>query len=99
MSFRSVLVGVVIAFALVIGAFLVNRARPKAETEQPSPEYIRASGKCAECHLRLQYSVLFPNLTVLGLIGLWQLRSLVGACCPNGESRIFPPLRGEGALQ
>lgn len=58
MSFRSVFLGVVIAFALVIGAFLVNRARPKIETEQPSAEYIRASGKCAECHLRLQYSVV-----------------------------------------
>lgn len=58
MSFRSVFLAVVIAFALVLSAFLVNRARPKSETEQPNAEYIRASGKCAECHLRTQYSVV-----------------------------------------
>ena len=58
MSFRSVFLGVVIAFALVIAAFLINRARPKVETEQPSAEFIRASGKCAECHLRTQYSIV-----------------------------------------
>jgi len=58
MSFRAVFVAVVIAFALIVGAFLVNRARPKVETEQPSPELVRASGKCAECHARIQYSVV-----------------------------------------
>jgi nitrate/TMAO reductase-like tetraheme cytochrome c subunit len=58
MSFRSVFLGVVIAFALVMAAFLVNRARPKAETEQPTADFVRASGKCAECHLRTQYSIV-----------------------------------------
>jgi len=58
MSFRSVFLAVVIAFALVLGAFLVNRARPKVETEQPSAEFVRATGKCAECHARTQYSVV-----------------------------------------
>ena len=28
------------------------------ETEQPSAEFVRASGKCAECHARTQYSVV-----------------------------------------
>ncbi|MFZ0734868.1 MAG: hypothetical protein WAM79_21310 [Candidatus Sulfotelmatobacter sp.] len=58
MSFRSVFIAVVIAFALILAAFLLNRARPKVETEQPSAALVRASGKCAECHLRTQYSVV-----------------------------------------
>ena len=58
MSFRSVFLAVVIAFALVMAAFLINRARPGVETEQPSAELVRASGKCAECHARTQYSVV-----------------------------------------
>jgi len=58
MSFRSVFVAVVIAFALIVAAFLINRARPSTETEQPSAELVRATGKCAECHARTQYSVV-----------------------------------------
>ena len=58
MSFRPVFIAVVIAFALILGAFLVDRARPRAETEQPGSDFVRASGKCAECHSRLQYSVV-----------------------------------------
>ncbi|HKV41757.1 MAG TPA: multiheme c-type cytochrome [Blastocatellia bacterium] len=58
MSFRSVFIAVVIGFALVTAAFLVNRQRPKSETEQPSAELVRATGKCAECHSRQQYSVV-----------------------------------------
>jgi len=58
MSFRAVFIAVVIAFALVLSAFLINRARPKVETEQPSAALVRATGKCAECHARTQYSVV-----------------------------------------
>ncbi len=58
MSFRSVFMAVTIAFGLILGAFLVNRARPQVETEQPTADFVRASGKCAECHARLQYSVV-----------------------------------------
>ena len=58
MHFRSVFVAVSIAFALVLAAFLVNRARPRVETEQPSAQFVRASGKCAECHARTQYSIV-----------------------------------------
>src|SRR5436190_4774873 len=58
MSFRPVFIAVVIAFALVVGAFLVNRARPRVEVEQPSAESVRATGKCAECHTAQQYSVV-----------------------------------------
>jgi hydroxylamine dehydrogenase len=58
MSFRSVFLAVVIAFALILAAFLVNRQRPSIETAQPTADFVRASGKCAECHARLQYSVV-----------------------------------------
>jgi hydroxylamine dehydrogenase len=58
MSFRSVFLAVLIAFALVLCAFLINRARPRVETEQPTDEFVRATGKCAECHARTQYSIV-----------------------------------------
>lgn len=58
MSFRSVFVAVVIAFALIVSAFLVNRQRPSVETTQPTADFVRASGKCAECHSRMQYAVV-----------------------------------------
>lgn len=58
MSFRSVFIAVTVSFALILGAFLINRARPRVETEQPTADFVRASGKCAECHARLQYSVV-----------------------------------------
>src|SRR5215470_9783685 len=58
MSFRSVFLAVVFAFALILIAFLLNRARPKVETEQPNADLVRATGKCAECHARTQYSVV-----------------------------------------
>jgi cytochrome c553 len=62
------------AFAQVAGAFLVNRARPRVEVEQPSAASVRATGKCAECHTAQQYSVvheLFPNLVLPASIALW----------------------------
>src|SRR5262245_24935380 len=58
MTFRPVFIAVVIACALIVGAFLLNRARPRSETDQPSASFVRASGKCAECHLQQQYSVV-----------------------------------------
>ena len=51
MSFRSVFIAVVIAFGLIVAGFLINRARPRVETEQPTEALVRASGKCAECHV------------------------------------------------
>ena len=58
MSFRSVFIAVVVAFALIVAGFLIQRARPKVESEQPSAALVRATGKCAECHARTQYSVV-----------------------------------------
>jgi len=58
MTFKSVFIAVVIGFALVAGAFLINSKRPPVETDQPSAAFVRASGKCAECHSQQQYSVV-----------------------------------------
>ncbi len=58
MTFRPVFIAVVIAFALVLAGFLINRARPSVETERASADLVRATGKCAECHSRMQYSVV-----------------------------------------
>jgi len=58
MSFRSVFISVVIAFALIVSAFLINRQRPRGETGQPNAALVEASGKCAECHYNQQYSVV-----------------------------------------
>lgn len=58
MSFRSIFIAVVIAFALIVAAFLINRARPRVETAQPTAALVRATGKCAECHAETQYSVV-----------------------------------------
>src|ERR1051326_8936381 len=58
MSFRPVFIAVVISFGLIVAAFLMNRARPRVETAQPTADFVRASGKCAECHLQQQYSVV-----------------------------------------
>jgi hydroxylamine dehydrogenase len=58
MSFRSVFIALVISFGLILGAFLINSQRPRAEIDQPTVALVRASGKCAECHSRLQHSVV-----------------------------------------
>src|SRR5262245_51887683 len=58
MSFRSVFIALVIGFGLVLAAFLINAQRPKVELSQPTVDLVRATGKCAECHDRLQHSVV-----------------------------------------
>lgn len=58
MSFRAVFIAVVVAFALIVSAFLFNRARPHIETDQHAAAFVRAVGKCAECHAQQQYSIV-----------------------------------------
>ena len=58
MSFRSVFIGLVIGFGLVLGGYLIHRQRPGLETGQPTAEFVRATGKCAECHSQSQHSVV-----------------------------------------
>ncbi len=52
MTFRHIFVSIILATAMVVAAFMVHSVRPDLETAQPGPEYIRATGKCAECHRR-----------------------------------------------
>ena len=58
MSFRSVFIAVVIGFGLILAGYLINRQRPAPETEQATPNLVRASGKCAECHTRQQHAIV-----------------------------------------
>src|SRR5437773_2192990 len=58
LSFRPVFIAVVIGTALLVAAFMLNWYRPRFVTDQPTAALIRASGKCAECHLNLQHSVV-----------------------------------------
>lgn len=58
MSFRSVFIAVVIGTALLVAAVMVNGYRPRLVTEQPTAALVRASGKCAECHVNQHYSVV-----------------------------------------
>ncbi len=51
-SFKSVFIAIVIAGALVVGAFFIQAQRPDVATQQPSPEMVKATGKCASCHRR-----------------------------------------------
>ena len=58
MSFRSVFIALVIGFGLVLAGFMINSQRPRVETGQPGADFIRATGKCAECHTRQQHSIV-----------------------------------------
>src|SRR5215472_14788870 len=58
MSFRAVFIAITISTALILAAYLINSRRPRVVVEQPSAAFVRASGKCAECHLNTQYSVV-----------------------------------------
>ena len=50
--FKSVFIAVFIGTALIVVALLFNTYRPQRDTEQPQAEFVRATGKCASCHLR-----------------------------------------------
>lgn len=52
MSFRSIVIAVILGVALVVAAFLINWRRPAVELNQPTAEHVKATGKCAECHRR-----------------------------------------------
>ncbi len=56
MSFRSVFIAIVIGFGLTLAGFLINRFRPSGEVDTSSVAFVRATGKCAECHSQQQFS-------------------------------------------
>lgn len=51
-SFGNVFIAVVIGGALILAALIVNHQRPDVHTAQPDEDFVRATGKCAQCHLR-----------------------------------------------
>ncbi len=48
--FRSVFIAVFLGTAAIAAAWIVQSRRPAVETSQPSPQLVKATGKCAECH-------------------------------------------------
>lgn len=58
MSFRPVLIAVIIGTTLIVAAFTLNSFRPRVIVQEPTAALIRASGKCAECHINQQYSIV-----------------------------------------
>ena len=50
--FKNVFIAIFIGTSLMIGALMINQKRPQTQSKQnqPNPAYVRASGKCAECH-------------------------------------------------
>jgi len=58
MNFRTVFIAIVIATGLIVAAYLVNSQRPSIVVDQPNVAFIKASGKCAECHRNNQYSIV-----------------------------------------
>lgn len=52
MSFKSVFIAVFLGTSLIVIALIFNANRPTTDTSQPSPEFVRATGKCATCHRR-----------------------------------------------
>lgn len=63
MSFRAVFAAVFLGTALVVAAFLINRSRPPGETAQPSAAFVRAVGKCAECHIQESPAIVYEYET------------------------------------
>ena len=49
-SFKQFFLAVSIAVLLIGAAIVVNGKRPPTDTHQPSAQFVRATGKCAECH-------------------------------------------------
>jgi hypothetical protein len=62
MSFRAVFIAITLSAALILAAWLINSRRPRVVVEEPSPAFVRASGKCAECHRNAQYSVVHTGV-------------------------------------
>ena len=52
MSFKSVFIAVFLGTSLIVIALIFNANRPATDTNQPSPDFVRATGKCATCHRR-----------------------------------------------
>lgn len=45
-------IAVFLGTCLIVVALIFNANRPATDTNQPSPDFVRATGKCATCHRR-----------------------------------------------
>ncbi len=52
MSFKSIFLSVFLGATLIVIVLIFNAKRPETETSHPSPDFVRATGKCATCHRR-----------------------------------------------
>ncbi len=50
MQFRSVFIAIFLGTSIMVGALILERARPAVETERPTAQAVAATGECAECH-------------------------------------------------
>ena len=50
MTFKSIFISIFLGSVLIITALIFNAKRPAQETEQPKAEFVRSTGKCAQCH-------------------------------------------------
>lgn len=50
MKFKTLFLAILIASSLILAAVYLNQKRPAVERKQPSAEFVRATGKCFECH-------------------------------------------------
>ncbi len=57
-NFASVFVAIFLGTALIVAAMLIHSKRPATDLQQPSASFVKATGKCAECHRRETSSVV-----------------------------------------
>jgi len=57
-KFAHVFIALFLGTSIVAAALLINAKRPVVDTRQPSASYVKAAGKCAECHRRETSSVV-----------------------------------------
>ncbi len=58
MTFRSVFIAVFLGTAAIAAALIVSNRRPAVEIDQPSPQLVTATGKCALCHAKETSSIV-----------------------------------------
>lgn len=58
MKFRAVFIAISIATGMIVTAFILHSRRPDYVVNQPTPQFIKATGKCAECHDNAQHSIV-----------------------------------------
>jgi hypothetical protein len=100
MSFRHVFIAVAIAFSLVLAGFLINRSRPKIETEQAGGDFVPNR---SQRHRRGISAYTPPGSHIERLPGIVRSRAAVGswsgrlglcvACSTESGRAVDPCLR------